>query len=340
VDSRSTFARQSQLYTTKINAKSLIQRAKCPRKSWLAECSWSTEGYNPAFRDVGCGLDSEDISSSYIDMKIALPIKLHLVAVLCLVASAPAQDRPIQELFQTEIVYPQDKGEVQFTLSPAIHLSGKDRTVELPLRSEYGITDSLQLGFGWRPPQLLSTASGSGTGATLELGAKYSVMNVGQSHNHVALGFELAVPTHKQAQAAATYTPFVVVAHDFPALMSTQVFAEVGVQMSRTGPGPDDIPAHRTLATQLQSNLGFFVPLRRMTLTQELSRAGSELYYTPGVAWKVSGWELAAGMTRGLTQQSEAWSPILKVTHEFHSRPDISLYSATPSKQGSPARHG
>jgi hypothetical protein len=48
----------------------------------------------------------------------------------------------LNEVFQAELVYPQGVGEVQLTLVPTYSKGKNSKDFQLPLHSEYGITES------------------------------------------------------------------------------------------------------------------------------------------------------------------------------------------------------
>ena len=77
--------------------------------------------------------------------------------------------QPIQELFQTEAVYPQQEGELQFTLLPPYRNSPTREKVEIPMSMEFGITDAWQIEVGWTTLQLVTEPTQVGIG-NLELG--------------------------------------------------------------------------------------------------------------------------------------------------------------------------
>jgi hypothetical protein len=122
---------------------------------------------------------------------------LILVTWLLLPRVAMAQEprQPLQELFFTEVVYPQEKGEIQLTLSVLLDRSGPERSGLIPLSIEYGVTDRWQIGAGWdgytqfdnTPFKHLRTARAS-------VGTKYSVMNIKDSPVHAAVGVDVEFP--------------------------------------------------------------------------------------------------------------------------------------------------
>ncbi len=59
---------------------------------------------------------------------------------------ADGLEQPIQEFFIAETVYPQERDEVQVTLTPSFWKSGHLRNGELLLEAKYGITNRFQVG--------------------------------------------------------------------------------------------------------------------------------------------------------------------------------------------------
>lgn len=118
-----------------------------------------------------------------------------LVALIALPLRVSAQDarpQPLQELFLTEVVYLQDKGELQITLSSLLDGSSADRSALMTTAIEYGLTDQWQIGasldghtlFHHNPIAELRSIRTS-------IGTKYSFMNIRKSPVHLAFGFDL-----------------------------------------------------------------------------------------------------------------------------------------------------
>ena len=141
-------------------------------------------------------------------------------------SSAAQEEKPLQEPFQTETAYPQERTEMQITFASVLHWTGAQHGFEFPLRSGCGITDSLQMDFGWRPPQVTnSMVNSADNAADVEFGAKDSFTNTAQSSSHPAIGLDLTVPTRHAGGESTSYEPFVVVAHDFRRLDNAQEWA-------------------------------------------------------------------------------------------------------------------
>lgn len=142
--------------------------------------------------------------------------------------------RPLQELFQTETVYPQEKGEIQFTFSSKFNKSAERKLFETPVAVEYGLSDRWQVSLRMVRDESTNNCGGKNRGVgDLQIGTKYSWMNIGRSNFHAAVGFELGVPTGSVGKGLGEgnleYQPYVVVAKDFPRLSRLQIFSQFGV---------------------------------------------------------------------------------------------------------------
>jgi hypothetical protein len=254
-----------------------------------------------------------------------------------------AGERPLQELFQTETVYSQDKGETQLTLVSRFSKSAGRKLFENPVALEYGISDGWQVTVEWSAANRLTTADGKTRGSgDLRIGTKYSWMNLRHSNFHAAVGFELGVPTGNVAKGLGEgnleYEPYVVVAKDFPKLAHLQVFSQFGVTFAQHVKGPvsiDDQGAKRTA----EWNSGLFVPYRKVRFTSEFnwskSVAQSSLYLTPGVIWKFPrDLEFGVGVPFGVTRDADRFRAIVKLVYEFGGagRSKKELSSKTNSK--------
>lgn len=261
--------------------------------------------------------------------------------ILIFACGARAQEgggQPLQELFQTELVYPQEKGEAQLTFSPSFGKGGDLGLFRTPVLFEYGVTDRWQVEVEWQSVWARRETGGGkrarGAGS-LRLGTKYSFMRMRGSDFHSAVGVEVELPTGGAGEGPdedeIEYEPYLILARDFPKLSGAQLFMQVGVGLARHAERPaggeeEDEPA----ADTLHLNGGFFVPFRRWRFTGELSRQstpwerggeGQQMYLTPGVAWHPSdSWEVGVGLPFGLTARAHKFGAILKLTYEFELR--------------------
>jgi hypothetical protein len=261
--------------------------------------------------------------------------KLFSTAVLCAITllivqqSARAQatdERPLQELFQTEAVYSQERGETQFTLVSKFSKNSNSRRFENLVALEYGISDGWQVTLEWSAMNRLTSAEGKTRGVgDLRIGTKHSWMNIRHSNFHAAAGFELGLPTGNVAKELGEgnleYEPYVVIAKDFPKLSRLQVFSQIGLTFARHARGPvstDDRAAKRTI----EWNNGLFIPYRKVRFTGEVNWARSvtenSLYFTPGVIWKLPReLEFGVGIPVGVTRDADRFRAIVKLIYEF-----------------------
>lgn len=101
----------------------------------------------------------------------------------------------MQELFFTDLVYPQEHGEWQLTLGARLDRATEVQSSLVPLSFEYGITNRWQIEASWEG------YSGDGRApfdhlrsARLTAGTHYSFMNIGGSHIHASVGTEFEFP--------------------------------------------------------------------------------------------------------------------------------------------------
>lgn len=98
-------------------------------------------------------------------------------------------------MFLTELVYPQEKHEVQLTLASLIDRTTEDESALVPFSVEYGITNHWQLEGSWSGYTEFRGAPWSHLrSAKFSVGTKYSFMNIAHSPVHVALGFDAEFP--------------------------------------------------------------------------------------------------------------------------------------------------
>lgn len=246
------------------------------------------------------------------------------------------EEQPLQELFQSEIVYPQQKGEIQFTLTPRFREGDEGENedfMEIPLRLEYGITDAWQVELGWeafvnRNPDDGESDSGIGD---LQVGTKYSFMNIADSDLHAAGHFQVVFPTgdvdEQLTEGFIRFEPSLILAKDFPELNNLQLFTQAGFSFVERVKEPDNPEDEEPEAHELILNGGFFIPVQQLVVITEINWNNNkwnddgdkdELYVTPGLVWGLSkSLEIGAGMPVGLTDDSDDFRIIGMATYSF-----------------------
>lgn len=238
-------------------------------------------------------------------------------------------NQPIQDVFITELVYPQEKNEIQITIAPQFQKISKDQLLLTPILAEFGISNSWQLELEWNYQYnyLNSEEPINGMG-DLQIGTKYSFMNVNNSNFHTAIGFELNLPTGNEnkelGEGIVEYEPYFIMALDLPKLNNAQLFSQIGISFPQVR--KDNIEQEAPEKKEINLNIGFFVPFNQTIFTSEVNwfttkwNGGDEnhLYYTPGMVWNLQNWELGFGFPIGLNKQADNYKAIAMLTYEFN----------------------
>jgi hypothetical protein len=238
--------------------------------------------------------------------------------------------QPIQEMFQSNLVYPQEKDEIQFTLFPSFskNLSGqKARTL---FEVEYGITDAFQVIFEWdgllfQNPVTGPTIAGPGN---IEVGAQYSWMALGDGNTHFSFGNLIELPVGPVANGLTDgfieVQPFIVLARDFPELNQSQIFLEFGfdwVDQVRNVPESSEPEVD-----SISWNVGAFFPIGFWRATLEINGSNNkwdggsrnDIYITPGTIYKLSKeWEIGIAAPIGATKTSDDYRVVGYLMWEF-----------------------
>jgi hypothetical protein len=257
------------------------------------------------------------MASSRIVFLIALALTVSMRAPLV----RAAENRALQELFQTETVFPQEEGETQITLAPVASRGQDEHRDEANLFVEYGITDAFQIEAAWasyvRVRPLDATLPRTEGIGDFEIGARYSWMDISGSNIHATFGTDFTIPTGSDIRGTGeghySATPVLVLAADMLPWPGAQAVANIGSEISLGAHGGDK-------AVWL-GNLAFFGPIGDLTLTTELNVLGRERYATPGVIWHLKdGLEAGVGVPIGLNRDSDRYRIVFVVTWEFGGR--------------------
>ena len=241
--------------------------------------------------------------------------------------------RPIEELFKTDMVYPQEKGELQVGLASLYQHNSSGDAWTVPVSLEYGLTDRWQVEAEWKSFVQHNYANHSTVRgiSDLEIGTQYSFMNIGDSLFHIAPRFSIEIPlgdvNKGLTEGFMEYQPAIILARDFPQFHHAQLFAEIGISFVQRVKRPSEADDAEPAAHGLNLGIGGFVPFSRGALTMEFNWAnnqwnhhgtGNELYLTPGWIWKVTrNFEIGMGIPVGLNNRSDQYDVIVHVVCEF-----------------------
>lgn len=237
--------------------------------------------------------------------------------------------QPIQEMFQSNLVYPQEEDEIQLTLFPSFRKEKDSERARTLFEVEYGITDAFQIIFEWdgllhENPDNGPTRSGPGN---IELGAQYSWMALGDGNTHFSFGTLVELPVgpvdNGLTEGFIEAQPFAVLARDFPKLNQSQLFVEFGfnwVDQTRSVPDPEDE------INSILWNVGAFFPYQAWRATIEINGSNNEwdggneneIFITPGVIYKLSReWEIGVAAPIGATNTSDDYRVVGYLMWEF-----------------------
>lgn len=233
----------------------------------------------------------------------------------------------LQDVFQTELVYPQEKSEFQFTVFPACDRYSGYELYQLPLMVEYGITNRWQIEFEWNTLQHKNRHPGNSVTGTgdFQIGTRYSFMNIGNSDFHAAAGFEMGIPfgneKKEMSEGVWEYEPFLLLAVDFPKLNNAQLFGQTGISFIQQQE-PDEQEGN-----ELNMGCGFFIPVTHVILSSELTwyhtTEVDQLFYTPGAVFTMSkGWETGIAFPLGLNRHALNFGIMVMITFEFNLERD------------------
>ena len=238
--------------------------------------------------------------------------------------------QPIQEMFQSNLVYPQEKDEIQFTLFPSFKKSQNAQNIRTLFEVEYGITDALQVIFEWdgllyKNPRSNPAIAGVGN---IEVGAQYSWMGMGDGNTHFSFGNLIEFPVGPVesglTEGFLEIQPFIVLARDFPEFNQSQVFLEFGFDwVKQIRNVPESIEPE---TNNISWNIGAFYPIELWRATLEINGNNNKLdggsindiYITPGTIYKLSKeWEIGMATPIGITKTSDDYRVIGYLMWEF-----------------------
>lgn len=241
--------------------------------------------------------------------------------------------QPIQEVFQSDLLYPQEEDEIQFTFLPAYKNGTTEDRYQMEMEFEYGFTDFWQLQIEWDGPIHRDPFRGgpehTGVG-DLSVGTQYSFMALMDGYTHAAAGINVEIPVgdidRGFTNGMVGVETYFTVARDFPQFNGAQIFSQTGVEwVSRARR-----PISGALPPEAHSffwNVGGFLPVGDLRGTLEINWENdewnnggttNELFITPGVIWKISKeWELGLASPLGLTDDADDVRVVGMLVYEF-----------------------
>ncbi|QPJ61215.1 MAG: hypothetical protein G3M70_04650 [Candidatus Nitronauta litoralis] len=255
-----------------------------------------------------------------------LVLSFILVLVLSRISLADTENsrkvpQPIQEVFQSDLLYPQEKNEIQFSLLPVFKSQNGENRYQTEFELEYGFTDAWQLQLEWdglihrelfRSPD--QTEAGD-----FSIGTQYSFMGLQDGYSHAALGLNLGVPVGDVDRGMSDgffgVETYFTLARDFPEFNGAQLFSQMGVEWVSRVRTPNNLAPLPNAAHTFFWNAGGFLPVGDFRGTLEINWKNNEwnqsgnnnvLFLTPGVIWKISKeWELGVAAPVGLTDDAD-----------------------------------
>ena len=240
--------------------------------------------------------------------------------------------RPIEELFKTDMVYPQEKGELQVGLASLYQHNSSGDALTVPISLEYGLTGRWQVEAEWKSfvQHFWNQSKKHGIG-DLEIGTQYSFMNIGDSMFHIAPRFSMEIPlgdvNKGLTEGFMEYQPAIILARDFPQFHDAQLFTEIGISFVQRVKRPSEADDAEPAAHVFNLGFGGFVPFSHGALTIEFNWTNNqwnhqgtenELYLTPGWVWKVTrNFEIGQGIPVGLNKRSDQYDVAAHVVCEF-----------------------
>ena len=254
-----------------------------------------------------------------------------VIALISLPCVAAAEDaaQPLQDLFFTEVVYPQDKGETQFTFGTLMDRSEPGTAVLVPFSIEYGLTSRWQVEAGWDGYERLQTGVETRLRtARFSIGTKYSLMNIAGSRMHAAVGVDVEFPhassfADTEGEDSLDIEPFLAMAVD--------VGRHVTLFGSATASWkPRDVAAVVTDAIRPEDtgtlSVGGLVAFRRVTMATEYTSRSDELPWrldgaallTPSLVIRPAHqWEIAVGTPIGINAGEHQPGIVAHLIREF-----------------------
>ena len=258
-----------------------------------------------------------------------------LLALVSPAVRADGEGAPLEETFELELVYPQEKGEWQLTFAPEFS-SGEGNTQRLPVVVEYGLSDLWQVGVSadaWVRVEPDGSPSTDGLG-DVRVEIQRTWMDVREGL-HLGLSFGVGYPLGNvedgTTEGTAEYEAAVLFARELPGARQLILIGQLGAALVDPVDELDDIVPGGLVdddeeANELEYGVGLLIPFERLVASIEWSGSGNrwdggdeqELYVTAGLTGALSdAWELGVGVGAGLTDDSDDVRARVLLTTEF-----------------------
>lgn len=240
---------------------------------------------------------------------VVLLVAANGLATIATLAQPQLAETTPEEVFQGELVFPQERGELQVTLGSAFADARQRLATEFPVVLEYGLTDAWQAEVEWT-----SYASGLGEEVPhLSIGTQHSFIGMWEGRTHAAIGIEVGVPFGKQEPYEVE--PFVTFARDLEHL-PLHVFSQATLEWERGGGEGEDEEAGWRM------NMGAYWAGPSVAVTTELTweqqAEGAAWYVTPGIVKALPGaWQAGFGVALGLSDEADTFQLISFLSYEF-----------------------
>ncbi len=216
------------------------------------------------------------------------------------------QSEQIQEVFRSELVFPQEEGEIQFTLAP-YYLQNGDNISEIifPFGIEYGITDQLQIEIETERTYFQENSDNlKYVSQEYEISVMYSFMNFSDSQFHTAVGSEIGGISETEKE----YALFFILARTFPSFRYSHIFAQYSIVWEEE--------------RESAANIGMYIPFGKITFTSELNfrtiEENTQFYTTNGIIWAPkSVLNFGMGVSHNLTETSQKPGIYSQLIYEF-----------------------
>ncbi len=257
--------------------------------------------------------------------RLRVPLVLIGISILCcrcvLARAEPYQvEEVFQELFLGEIVYPQERGEIQFTTG-FLWVRERPENSRLPVVLEYGITDRLQIA-AELPVDFIRSEEAKAEGiGNVELEVYYNFFSDRCSGWAAGLGLGAGLPsaTSDVGEDAFIYEPFLVLYRDFG---RAQVNFSAGLEIEDPRGGDEAAGISGDVAAAWFTKRNSLVYLLECGV--EIEQDATPVRLAPGIYWQppTRNMEIGISLPIGLGGDAPEVGVFVLATWEFGGHAD------------------